>query len=1153
MDSAHANMSILPNMFNAWEDDLRKKIENGEAPFLGLFADEFRENTRKFIIKNLADYGAPVERIIEGLNRHPALFASHLTVFLTEGFGESGHFEVYSHISKALGLPSIPESKKKKLWRAFRHACLGLGLSVAPANNRHHQMVTEYLRQAGLPLRYADRLTHHMVRYAEDVGIPDERDPESIRVWQQGLLQRLNSPFPQVAKQAVELDRDGYYARLFLRLFPHPPRPELLGTKLEQKMAEAIGTAGTTRDTLRSVTIPRLVLRDFEVGLAIPPGRDVMWCMATDGEEQYYAGQEDECFIPVEGTLPREVIVKANGGNAIWRFPIWDDWQDNRFLLFGPVGGRFLKGACLSDGELFLEPGEYTVLLRFEPDGVDSDLELISEYPSLFRWHITLRPGQLYELRRGPARVLLRADNEPALEWLGESVSGTRGNDLFVGNRLKLRIFIPEEIRDACETGFRISLRSDSLGPDVLLPLDHMESDDTLLDLSFALKDWAPGVTRLLVEVRRADSQRTLIRGSAIVWHGLSTVKNRSEFICSMLPTNLLEKESNNISVDETSRNITYQNETSRFLRLTFHDGPRKLSFTWAVPGVFLYLERHFAGRYEERPLRIGGVLGASASSRDIVKIYASEAATIRLGPFKRRVDFSRYGIARLPLPPLLDYLRPNESVLELVLDRTGEALPLLNLVAPHETLSFSIKDSIPDGCLSISFTMPIPLEALRITSAEILRGEESEAEFCLKGEVLHATCEFSSGGRAVLRAEGETEYVLTVLQEGWSPGLWLLSFDAKINGRWGRLVNSRHDVYATGLVIETGGKGNFEIVLSHFLDAVGESEALLAFERVHRALMWCYAAECWDEGLSWLEDLWSNLLSRIKNFRSKGTRKLLEFSALKPSEGSSASWIPMLQIGVSYPFIFCASGVTYREIESAESVYLACLSCLGDLADHQLNALHIAPMVGCISPAPPPCGFSPAKYRQALTETDLPDQWRLLLDESWSPNSGNFLGALHYRYAIAQFERAYLGSLTGNNHRRGLALKLGGRALSGKLPDPSQKFLKNVNSATLDLGLFREKSTFMEGSEEELMQEHLQGLVRFLCLYAGVCRFEAREPGTLDEFICNTLAKTDTTRGDFKSALGFMLYTGEELFAFYLLLWEFILCADMKGRTHDA
>lgn len=84
-------------------------------------------------------------------------------------------------------------------------------------------------------------------------------------------------------------------------------------------------------------------------------------------------------------------------------------------------------------------------------------------------------------------------------------------------------------------------------------------------------------------------------------------------------------------------------------------------------------------------------------------------------------------------------------------------------------------------------------------------------------------------------------------------------------------------------------------------------------------------------------------------------------------------------------------------------------------------------------------------------------------------------------------------------------------------------------------------------------MQEHLQGLVRFLCLFAGVCRLEVRQPGALEAFTRETLAKTDFTLGDFKNALGFMLYIGEDLFGFYLLLWELIYCADVDGRKLHA
>jgi len=80
---------------------------------------------------------------------------------------------------------------------------------------------------------------------------------------------------------------------------------------------------------------------------------------------------------------------------------------------------------------------------------------------------------------------------------------------------------------------------------------------------------------------------------------------------------------------------------------------------------------------------------------------------------------------------------------------------------------------------------------------------------------------------------------------------------------------------------------------------------------------------------------------------------------------------------------------------------------------------------------------------------------------------------------------------------------------------------------------------------EDAQLRENYLGMIGFLSLFAQVCRYEARHLGILDRFI-NTLgsqAKMNAT--DVERTLGYLLFIGEDIFSFYLLLWEIVFQAD--------
>lgn len=333
---------------------------------------------------------------------------SYLIVHVMEGFGDAGHFDVYSHITRAIG-NNLTQKEKEKLWHHFRLTCHFLGLSVSPRTSGPHFMVDEYLLQAGFPLQFIPELVKRMIRLGKDVGLPEDDDPESISLWREKLIDRLRSPFSIVAREAIERDDKGYYVRVFMRVLR---TPDLEGGAVERKIRQALESTPESVHVAKGLSIPQILFRDLQLGVLLPGGREAAWEINVDGETTSFMPHETDRFIPLDSDLPKEVHIKGVG--ATWKRAIWSDESNNRLIFFCQPSGRIYSSSSLSEKALMLDPGQYAILSRFEPEGFESDVQLVCADPALFLFEVQLMPGECRRLSRGPAELLLQANSTPS-------------------------------------------------------------------------------------------------------------------------------------------------------------------------------------------------------------------------------------------------------------------------------------------------------------------------------------------------------------------------------------------------------------------------------------------------------------------------------------------------------------------------------------------------------------------------------------------------------------------------------------------------------------------------------------------------------------------------------------------------------------------
>jgi hypothetical protein len=1127
---------------------LKLSIQSGYAPFLGLQKSLFPPETRTAINDMLRACNSPLNTYLSFLSRWPAVFLAYLTIYVAEGFGEHGTFEVYPFVVRALADGGLTLSQKDRLWRAYRRHSISLGLSVSPRLSGANFMVEEYLRQAGVPLKYVPELAVKMKHYANAVGLPDEDDPSAIRLWQQGLCERLTTPFPRTVRKAVEADDTGYYVGQFIKLLDKP-LPDSGTGDFESIMSRAIHEGPVPRPKICGIGIPQVAWRDQRLGVELPSGESNSWKITVSSAFVEFRGMLEKRFVPFDQVLPADVQIDHGEGRVSRKFSLWEDGRNNRLLIFSNEGTLVCGSRLGAENPVTLEPGNYQLISRFVPEGMEESIEEVHSDPALYVFPICLQPSQHLIITRGPASVTIVADSKPLILWEGESVKDVRGNELFCSSGTYLKVIIPSELMLGGEAKYLVRLNPGCLGQSVEIPVESAVEGHLDIDIAAVAKQWTPGVTRLLAEIQRRDLQRAYVRSAIYLWNGLERIENRTAFFCSVLPSNLNLDESDNLLISAETSHLTFRNDNNRFFRMVFnmHDN-KQVTFTSAVPGIFMQIEDYADSHVTERPLKKGSTLSVAWNSRSVLEIFSTTNGTLRIGSFEKSVDFSRCGCKRLPLSGLVEYLGPMADALQFVDEGTGFTEDLLHLVAPHEVLTFSLNWENELNIYQILFTLAHEVSDVSVAASDILSG---------RTETLLLKCNSGSdksdsfmNGWLTSEHNIETElyeHHLKIAAERWPDGAWIFDIDVNINGRWGGLSNARGDVYKAGFIIADGTATDQTLCLQG-IKTEGSEEIIAMLRRVQGHLSVCYSQESWDE-LAWLDELWHILMSEAK-VRDELVGDLIELSDLEAPDNVPLSWIPMRSIAARNPGLFGKPVKVYRGLRGQRSLFLRTLHAMSLLEVgvlpliiegyfHQILAIGFKNVLQMQTGAQPK-GFHLQQYKAALQGHDLTERLRLLEQESWEPAIGDFLGAVHYLFVLKKLEKRYENSLAGNEYRRGKAL-----FLCRNIHNVSLSGCPEHLSTATHIGYLFDESELIYSATQQMVLE----ISRFLSLLAKACRWEARHEGTLQKFtVC--MREQLGNQDKLSDVLSYMLYVGKELFVFYLLLWEIAFNSDCGDES---
>lgn len=1132
------------------EKVLSRLMREVDWPFLGLFGEALNQAMRRAVFEAI-NANPTVSGYVRHLDLYPALFSVYLCQILMQTFGQADHFQLWPEIQRALRLREPPSTaERQQLWMAFRQACIELGLEVSPRLDGPHYMVEEFLRQVGLSVAFSGDLAARMFRFAHRSGLPDEDDPQGIEAWQETLCLTLNIPFSITARKAVELDAKGYYTQVFLRVASADGQVGESPSLLEQAFGKALQDSGASAKRLGRVAIPQVVLQNDVLGVLLPGGMPREWMVEVDRDRRKFRTSGTEEFVPFDNYLPIAVAIHDESDHRVVSLPLWEDERNNRILIFSAETGLLRGRGMLGGGAVTVSPGVYLLLSRFDPEIEGVESEHLSEDPVVYLTPLNLGPGKRIELRRGPAALAVSANAEPMVQWEGEGIVSREGHTVYPGGKMSLRIEVPEDLRRGT-TGFEVEISAGGAGQSrVVSPLEFGEDGAALVHIGEAASaaGWQAGVWRLLAQLRRIGEARTLARSAALCWIGLKEFRSGLRFVCAVRPANLFEAGCDNVQA--TSQEVACREASRRSMRLVFAlDARREIALSWAVPGVFVdLLEYDEQGLAVRKPLAVGGTLLASTASSQQLVISSHENATLRLGAFDRRVNFTHRGSVTLPLGSLADRLSAESTNLTYQGDSQQHSITLVHLIRPHEILSFESR--LETGRAMLRFATGSRIQAVQVRVLELISGLE---------QVLVADSSDPSGNHS--RA-GLAQMLITKREDGalsttvfldisdLSPGAWLLRFEVLQDGTWGRLTNTRGDYYAAGMLIGEDGRFGNGNSLSAVLMALEPGEVPRALRRFHEAMQYCYAEPSWMS-VRWLDPGWRTLVDLCADQGEKMIGTLFDLVASPLPESSSPSWIPQLTVLARKPQLLALPASTYAALNERNSVLMVVLAAMAKLPTtlaHSFQGLLHMGVVGAFSNARKICqhgehprGFDPDRYKDALRQTDDRGAIYLLADDHFIPGEGQLCGSLHYRFAKRSLEERFARSLGGNDVRRGQALWMGREAMRrlSRLSLSDRRFDPVIDPWPAE----------MDESTPDFMAQKvsmLRSLEHFISVLSWHCRLESRQPGALQQFL-RTVAPDDV---DATSPLGFILHVGDALLGFYLLLWEIVMRADLNEES---
>ena len=1136
-------------MFQVQEERLQALVKRAETPVLGLLGSLLPAEDRVAIRADLAVMPS-AKAYCQRLEKYPALFGVWLAEHIMLGLGQDGHFSLYPHVQKAIGVTlELNHNEKESLWRAFRRAMFKLGIQPLSRVFGSHFMADEYVRQAGVPIAFADELALRMLQIAKRIGLPDQDDHEGVLTWQSTLLNKLVPPFSVTTRKAVERDSLGYYTRTFVRV--HLNAGHATGKDpLELAFEKVFATNGSSH--LRRAAIPHLLYRDGALGILFPPfERAVNYKVECDGHVTSVGLDQKGGFRPLPISLHREVIVYRDDGERVLSVRLWPDSLSNKLLIFNAEGRLRASTGLTQQDPIELPPGRYFALCRFEPSNLDNWYE-VNESPLLVEVPLEIRPGTELILKNGPAAVVLVGQNQPSMSLIGLSKMSLEGLEYWY-SEVEAHIEIPADWLLNTTSQFEVRVVNGDRRATIPLNLD--ESNRAVVKVSDAISRLGleNGIRRVVLELGRTGEVRAIQRQSALYWIGLNSVSYGLKFSYSAPPKNLISSSSTGISLE--SNQIEPTDDHSRLIRMAFDLGDgRHVHFSWHRPGVFVEVQVPGGdGSIASIARPLGASETVSVTSSKTIVVSASEPGYICLGSMRIFIDFSHKASKAFPASLLASRIEPGARTLKYETISKNASIDLLVLSQPH--VVSDIKTERLANLLEVRLTVSGDPTDINITGHELSLGRETCAEHELMAGIWHTNDLARMQVYAAPAGNGNGNVIHTLIDiETLKHGIWILEFGARIGGVWGNLQDADDGRIAIAFSVDIVGKEIPGKDVVRTADILELSDVAAQLTRLNKHFRQCWSPVCWEQQ-QWLTPYFSALVDRLKNNETDYVTELIDMAMCRPPEDGRPGYMSMQFAPARLNHAFSQQRAIYKRVNIKPhplSIALrATVSLRGAISPAFGSILHPSVAMAFSNVAEVmngrrPRGFNLVTYREVLQQTKIEGVYQLE-DELFLPNEGELLGPLHLAHCWSDLERGFVYSQLEPNIRKNAAL-----ALAKKLTLHRSNFdnvgIKGLKGQPLLLGLGQPAGEQLDEGEQ-LKLEQMEQIALASAWLAWYCRLESRQPEVLNDFhtiLGNLRKQVEIPDGTLSDCIAYYLQVAPAIFSYYLLLWELVQTVEL-------
>lgn len=725
--------------------------------------------------------------LLELLDEFPACIAVWLARKAGEAYDSGAFWEKFCQLIRV----NIGMHERRLLAERFLSASRKTMADwVPPVELGGHDIVAQFLHQAGLPLDRCAGFAEHVRKVERSLGLPDADDPDAGDQLRDDVLESMLPINVPTLKRALRGPAGPRVCEIALRVVGNREFAgvnPLLGQAL-QRAFESVAPA----ELRRSARQPYLRLSEDLCSLEIVGPRQDPSLVGSSGltwivdGRRYPTPLADDFVFPVTGDARLVVELLGVGRDrALRAFAVRLDDLDEPFMVFEEHSRK--QRRTFSQ----LPPGSYWLLHRtsYQP----SSAAMTFEWPNSDRSVslVEILPGTPVELGSSRGKLwTLRAVETPYFETVAKTIAHQGNEPVYTTWDELPFVWLPRAEKETVGE-WRVQLRAS--GIDRVWPLSPTNDETGLMfkcrvgseDLKSVL---ASGMHLVELELRRGSRTRPDLRAEYWVWQGLLGYGS-SEFSLESEPRNLVQDRCRGFEFNP--RLIRHVWDKYRVHWLAFDQGSTVKTFEWSRPGVFLEsIERRPGQQSNPREHMLGEGFTASLNSPRWLRIWI-----VGRGDWEIVVDGRVWQHATEPVAP--EFVNISLASLAITCPQGGDVslrlkggdLLLARFTSPLQPVFLERTEK--GGFTGLTFDFTEPVTWARPTLRDLASGRTYSFEGqCVRelgsydfaiNEIPDLTIQLTT--EACLEGTSLAPVTMLVPCDGWPDGFWFVELETRRDG----------------------------------------------------------------------------------------------------------------------------------------------------------------------------------------------------------------------------------------------------------------------------------------------------------------------------------------------------------------------------------